>query len=193
MRGTRIPIVFVTLSVLYFLSVFAFQGFVEEATRVCIRVSARISFLFFCMAFTASAIQYQIKNVFSFWILMNRKFLGITFGVIHLIHLMFLGILQTHFHPVFEMAKMTSLIGGGGAYIFLIIMLVTSIEKVKKKMSARFWKAIHTLGMYWIASVFFTTYLKRVLTEREYIPLLVILMVALFLRILKLLGLRIIK
>lgn len=190
MRGARIPIVFVTLIVLYFSSVYALYGFTEDATRICIRISARISFIFFSLAFAASAIQYQIKNELSFWLLMNRKYLGITFGIIFMIHLVFLGILQLRFQPVFELAKPSSLIGGGIASIFSFVMLITSFDPIKNKLSPKLWKGIHTIGAYWIAVVFLTTYLKRVNNEWEYLPLFVLLVLAFILRILKLLGLK---
>lgn len=185
MRGWRIPIVFVTLSLLYFYSVFSLYGFTEDATRICIRISARISFMFFCIAFMASSLQYFIKGQFTFWLLMNRKFIGVTFAIVHLIHLCFLGMLQLEFHPVFELADLTSLIGGGGAYVFVVLMLITSFDLAKSKISSKNWKIIHTIGGYWIAAVFLTSYGKRSLTEWEYIPLLCLLLVALLLRAVK--------
>lgn len=182
MREWRIPIVFITLSLLYFGSVFSLYGLTEESTRICIRISARISFVFFCLAFMASGLQYLYKGQFTFWMLMNRKFIGITFAIIHLIHLCLLGILQLEFHPVFELADIASLIGGGVAYVFIVIMLITSFDAIKSKISSNNWKMTHTIGGYWIAAVFLTSYGKRALSEWEYIPLLCLLLVTLLLR-----------
>lgn len=69
MRGWRIPIAFVSLSLLYYVAVFILFGFVEETVRACIRVSARTSFIFFCLAFVASSLQYFWKCQFTFWLL----------------------------------------------------------------------------------------------------------------------------
>ena len=55
---------------------------------------------------------------------MNRKFIGVTFAIIHLIHLGLLVLLQVKFHPVFELAAFSSLLAGGGAYIFAGLMFI---------------------------------------------------------------------
>ncbi len=185
MRGWRIPIISVSVSILLFIYLVSTYGYVEESIRISIRLSARISFIFFCTAFSASGIQYVWKGPFTFWLLMNRKFMGITFAIIHLIHLGLLAILQLEFHPVFEMADTTSLLGGGGAYVFVVVMLVTSFDNVKSKISNQMWKGIHTVGAYWIAGVFFVSYAKRAVDEWDYVPLLTLLIVALIFRIYK--------
>lgn len=186
MRGERIVWILVSISLLIFMGVYAIHGWTEACTRLNIRLSARFAFLSFWMAFIASAIQYFLRNKFGFWIITNRKFFGISFGIIHLIHFFFLVLLQFSFHPVFEMAEPIELLGGGGAYLFVVIMLITSIESVKTKMSFRVWKGIHTFGMYWIASVFLSSYGSRSITEWEYRPLLILLLFAFGLRFFKL-------
>lgn len=108
------------------------SGFYEESTRQVIRFSARFSVILFCIAFGANAFHQSIKNSFSWWVFMNRKFLGISFAFNHLIHLFFLSLLQKDFHPVFELADTFSLLGGGIAYLFIILMLLTSFSFSKK-------------------------------------------------------------
>lgn len=173
----------VGLSLLLFVGLYVFNGFTEEGTREAIRWSARVSFGCFCIAFVASSLHKLLKNSFSFWLLMNRKYWGISFAILHLIHLVFLGILQYYFHPVFEMAKTSSLIAGGIAYAFLFLMLLTSFEAFSKYLSQKQWKILHTIGGYWIWGIFMSSYYKRSLTEYEHIPLVVLLLVVLFLRL----------
>lgn len=187
MRAWNIPKIFVGLSMLIFLIVFLVSGYNEEATRLNIRLSARFSFLFFCAAFIASSLQHFVKNEFTFWLLMNRKFIGITFAINHLIHLCFLILLQLDFHPVFVMADSISLGGGGGAYVFIIFMLISSFDKVKNVLDQKLWKTMHTLGAYWVAAVFLSSYGKRSITEWEYRPLLALLIISIILRLFKLL------
>lgn len=190
MRGLQIVFLLLSLSLLIFIGIFALHGFLENSLRLNIRLSARISFLIFCLAFSASSLQYFIKGQFTFWLLMNRKFFGITFAIIHLIHLCFLVILQLQFHPLFELADTTSLLGGGGAYVFVVLMLITSFEMVKSRISNQVWKIIHTIGGYWIAAVFLASYGKRAMTEWEYIPLLVLLIVVLVFKLLKVIKIK---
>ncbi len=167
----RIVQLTVGLSVLSFAAIFAIGGFNEESTRQCIRLTAKVSVVLFSMAFSASAVQGLLRNVFTFWWRMNRKYLGISFAIIHLIHLAFLLLLQQWFHPVFTLAKSSSLFAGGMAYLFLVLMLLTSFERFSKHLSKKNWKLLHTVGGWWIWGIFASSYFKRVLHgDLEYLP-----------------------
>jgi len=160
-------------------------GFTEESTRMAIAWSAKISFTLFCMAFAASAAHKQIKNAFSFWWLMNRKYFGISFAINHLVHLGFLGVLQQGFHPVFDQAAGISLLAGGLAYLFIILMLLTSFEPFSNYLSRKNWKLLHTIGGYWIWVVFLSTYVKRVQNVGvAFLPFVLILVIVLIIRLL---------
>lgn len=158
-------------------------GFEEPGIREAIRWTARISVVLFCIAFAASGIQRLFPGLFSFYLMMNRKYFGISFAIIHLTHLFFLVILQYNFHPVFEKAKTISLIGGGMAYFFLVMMLLTSFDFFSKFLSKRQWKLLHTIGGYWIFYIFLRSYIKRALTENEYIPFVILLVFVLIVRL----------
>lgn len=173
----------VIASTILFVAIFLWGGFTEESNRQAIRLSARISAVLFSIAFAASALHQFVQNSFSFWIFRNRKFFGISFAIIHLIHVGFLLLLQAEFHPVFTMAKTSSLIGGGLAYLFLVLMLLTSFPRFAKYISRTNWKRLHTAGGYWIWFIFIKSYWKRALTEAEYIPLVALLAIVLLLRL----------
>lgn len=142
-------------------------GFNEEGWRLCIRWSVRISVTCFILAFMARGLHSWLKNSFSFWILMNRRHLGITFAIMHLFHLFSLAILQWAFHPVFTLAKKTSLIAGGLAYAFIVLMLLTSFQSISKYLTKMQWRLLHTMGGYWIWMIFFNSYFRGVL-RKEY-------------------------
>ncbi len=167
----RIVQLTVGLSVLCFAAFYWLGGFTEESTRQCIRLSAKVSVVLFSMAFAASAVQGLLRNVLTFWWRMNRKYLGISFAIVHLLHLAFLVLLQQYFHPVFTLAKTTSLFAGGMAYLFVVLMLLTSFEHFSKHLSKKSWKLLHTVGGWWIWAIFASSYFKRVLHgEMEYLP-----------------------
>ncbi len=170
-------------SVMFFGLMLFNYGFTEEGTREMIRWSARISVVLFSLAFAASGIHRLVQNSLTFWLLMNRKYLGISFAIVHLEHLFFLVILQYNFHPVFEKAKTISLIGGGLAYLFLILMLLTSFELFSKFLSKKQWKVLHTVGGYWILFIFLRSYWKRALTEYEYFPIAILLVLVIIVRL----------
>jgi len=170
----NILFVLVGLALLVFAIIFISGGFTEETNRQAIRWSARLSGIYFSIAFVGSAIATLFPGHFSKWLLQNRKYWGISFAIVHLIHLAFLVLLQQCFHPVFDLAKSSSLIGGGLAYFFLMFMLLTSFPAFSKRLSSKNWKLLHTLGGYWIWFIFFKSYWKRVSTEIEYLPLVIL-------------------
>tara|TARA_B100000497_G_C7607780_1_gene364976 strand:+ start:292 stop:882 length:591 start_codon:yes stop_codon:yes gene_type:complete len=182
MGGLNLVKWFVGFAILIFALVFLLNGFSEQSLRINIRWSARLAAVYFAIAFMASSIQYFIKGLFPFWLLSNRKYIGISYALVHLIHLGFLFVLQFCFHPVFEIAATTSLLGGGIAYIFTVLMLITSFEKFRNSLSSFVWIKLHTIGGYWIWSIFMITYLKRVDTELSYLPMIVIMVLAIILR-----------
>ena len=104
MRSWKIVTYTVVVSIFIFVAIFVFNGFTEDANRITIRLSARISATLFAFAFGASALQHFTKGEFTYWLLSNRKFLGISFAIVHIIHLFLLGILHINFHPIFEVA-----------------------------------------------------------------------------------------
>lgn len=176
----------VGLPILLYPVLFFFIGFNETGMRATIAWSAKISFSLFCLAFAASAAHLRIRNSLSFWWLMNRKYLGISFAINHLIHLGFLALLQQIFHPVFDLAAGTSLMAGGLAYLFVVLMLLTSFETFSKYLSQKNWKLLHTIGGYWIWIIFMSTYFKKVKNVGvEYLPFVLILILVLLLRIFK--------
>jgi len=67
---------------------------------------------------------------------------------------------------IFELAL------GGLAYVFIILMLITSFEIFSTRMSKRYWNLLHTLGGYWILIVFSNSIFSRIAGGKlEYMPL----------------------
>lgn len=179
-----VNVLVVSTSVLVIM-VFCLSGYSEEAMRLNIRLTARLSGIFFSLAFVATAYQYFFKGFIGFWLISNRKNLGISFAIIHLLHLALLILLQMSFHPVFALAAISSLIGGGLAYVFAILMLMTSFDRFKRLISTTQWKYLHLIGGYWIWFIFIKSYYKRVTTEIEYLTLVMLFAFVFILRISK--------
>ncbi len=170
--------------ILYIVQLFLFNEFVENTNRQAIAMSARVSAVLFCLAFGASSFHYFVKNSISWWLRMNRKYIGISFAVVHLIHLAFLVVLQQNFHPVFDRAKTISLLGGGLAYLFVVLMLLTSFSFFAKYLSKKQWTILHTAGGYWIWYIFIRSYVRKVTSgDLEFIPMVVLLVAVIILRI----------
>lgn len=170
------------LSLVLYTALIFFKGWNEETNRLLIRLTARTSAFFFILAFAGNAFHKWQKKSFSWWVFINRKFFGITFAILHLIHLFLIILLQKYFHPVFEMAASSSLISGGLAYLFLVLMLMTSFSFFAKMISKTSWKRLHTVGGYWIWLIFMISYLKRVDAEIEFLPMIILFSSGLILR-----------
>ena len=150
------------LSISFFASVYLMHGFTEASVRVNIRWSAKFSILCFSLAFMATSADLLLRNSYTMWLVKNRRYLGVSFAIIHLIHLFFLVQLERDFHPVFTDNSLVTLTLGGLAYLFIIVMLLTSFEMFSKFLSKKNWKRLHTIGGYWILIVFSNSILGRV-------------------------------
>lgn len=176
-----------TSAIIIFLSVFHIlvNGTDEDAIRFLIRYSSKFSAFFFALAFSASSINYFIKSNATRSLLKYRPHLGLIFGVFHSFHLGFLIWLQYAIHPVFTLAKTSSLVGGGLAYVFMYLMVLTTFPQIRSKIDPNNWKRLHTIGGYWIWFIFIKTYLRKVTVQNEAHFLLMLLFIVLIVRLLQ--------
>ena len=154
-----------------FLIVIVKLGFSEDSVKLNIRLSAKISLICFCLAFSASSAYATFQNKVIRWLLKHRKYIGVAFALVHFIHLLFLILLQVYFHPVF-IVRPPLLIGlGGFAYLTILAMLLTSFDRFSGLISRAHWQRLHKYGGYWILIVFSNSIFTRViLGQWVYVP-----------------------
>jgi len=158
--------------ILWFASAYILFDFNEESTRANIRWSARFGLLCFCFAFGASSMHLLFPNRFSQWLYKNRRYLGVAFALVHLIHLFFIIALHQWFEQIFSLDAIHEVALGGLAYLFTVLMLLTSFDKFSKAISIKNWKRLHTIGGYWIFIVFSNSIFGRVIEgQLSYLPL----------------------
>ena len=160
---------------------FSIKGFDESSLRIAIRYTAKFAVTLFAIAFVASSLYFLYKSSATHFLKNNRKLIGLTFGTFHFSHLFFLGLLQMVFHPVFSLAKTTSLLAGGIAYFFILVMMITSFPKVQKRFKP--WRILHAIGSYWIWAIFFNSYLKNVINKERYYFFFILLVAVLLIRL----------
>lgn len=181
-------IVILVISIILIAAIALSLEFTEERLRILIRWSAKISVSIFSLAFASSSLHYFFQNSLTKKLLEYRAELGLAFATFHTAHLIFLLMLQQLFHPVFTMAKTTSLIGGGAAYLFMFAMAITTFPGIRKKLKPKYWRTLHLVGSYWIWLIFFRSYLKNVIyRDQEYI-LFIIISLAMLVRLLRSIG-----
>jgi methionine sulfoxide reductase heme-binding subunit len=123
------------------------------------RYTARLSFLVFLPVFLARPLHQLSPSAATRWAVRNRRYLGLAFATAHFVHLFAL----TRFNVVTDQVPDTvTLIGGGGAYVFLTAMTLTSNAAAVRTLGPRNWKRLHTVGIFWLWGVFTFSYFGRV-------------------------------
>ena len=146
-----------------------------DGVRGIVRMTARISFALFALAFTASASWHFWPNALTRWQMRSRRHLAVAFALsqtVYVIALFSLGQID----PV-ELAAETNVatwIIGGLAFVFTILMALTSFESSTQLASPRAWSALHTIGSYYIWLIFASYYFSRAVIIPAYIPVAVL-------------------
>lgn len=175
---TSLIVVGITLSTL---------GVSEESLRLTLRETANISTLIFILIFIASPLHKLMKNDISKWVMVNRRYLGIGFGVSHLIHLALIIFLISMYSngELLSIAPLTTYIVGGIGYLLIFAMLATSNNQSVKYLGHKHWKKLHTFGMYYLLLAFLSSYIG--LLEKDfafYAPIVLALALACLARVL---------
>ncbi len=131
----------------------------KETVSVLIRSSAKFSFILFMSAFTASSLHHYVKSRFTKWLLVNRRYIGVSFAISHYIHLSMLILMTMHINfNVFEDRGLFRTAVGATAYAFITLMTLTSFDKTRDLFGSSNWKRIHTIGGYLLWVIFAKSY-----------------------------------
>jgi sulfoxide reductase heme-binding subunit YedZ len=155
-----------------------------DGVRGIVRMTARISFALFALAFTSSASWHFWPNAVTRWQMRSRRHLAVAFALsqtVYVIALFSLGQIA----PV-ELAAETNVatwIIGGLAFVFTILMALTSFESVTQIVSPRAWSTLHTIGSYYIWLIFASYYFSRAAIIPAYIPVAALVAAILVLRL----------
>jgi sulfoxide reductase heme-binding subunit YedZ len=160
------------------------RGFEVDGVRMAVRYTARTSLLFFCLAFSASALHRLWSTPYTRWQLRNRRYLGLSFAVSHLIHLIAIVGFAVMAPPLFaEATSPASFIFGGIGYALIIAMAATSFDRTARAIGPRAWRILHTSGVYYLWFQFMVSFGKRVPEMPNYAWFLVPLFAAMALRV----------
>jgi DMSO/TMAO reductase YedYZ heme-binding membrane subunit len=167
-----------------FLLELAVVGTGEAGVRQVVRTSAQTSLLLFVTAFSASSLCQLRRTPLTRWLLANRRYIGVSFGVSHYAHLAALIALGFVSPSFVENLNAVTIVGGGMAYVFLTAMVATSFDRTAAALGPLWWGRLHKVGAYYIWGIFFQSYLPRMLiTSIAYAPAVVLLVGALSLRL----------
>ena len=155
-------------------------GVDETAMRLAIRATARTSCILFLCAFVASSLRSLWQNIFTQWLLTNRRFFGLSMAVSHTYHAIAwsgLWFVTSGASPGFDPLGILG-------YVFLFAMTVTSFERSAAWIGQRAWKILHNAGMhyFWLAFTF-EFGIKIFKSAIVYLPLTALLIAAIMIRL----------
>ena len=179
------PIVgWATLAVLAIVGVvLTVAGTDEAGIRMVIRATARTSVVLFSLAFAASSVRRRWPNAATRWILRNRRQLGVSFAVSHLIHLIAIFALAGWTWAGFLANTPTlTLVAGGLAYVFIALMTITSFDHTAAWLGPPTWRKLHTTGSYAVWIIFAQNFFVQALQSAFYVPYAALLAGAMVLR-----------
>lgn len=165
-------------------AIVAVAGTGDDGIRMVIRATARSSVVLFTAAFVASSLRRAWPGAASRWLLANRRYVGVSFAVSHLAHLLaLLALAHWSAGAMVAAASPAVAILGGVAYLFIAAMVATSFDTTAAWLGRRRWSALHTAGMYWLWAIFFVTFAPHAVKAPLYVPFALGLLAALALRL----------
>lgn len=171
LRGWPLAGVLATLLIGCALAIVLAHGGSVEGVRLVVRITARTSLLLFALAFTASAAVRLWPATLTRWQRANRRQLGVSFAVSHLVHAAALMALASLDRALFlSLTNPVSLASGALAYVFIVVMAVTSFDRTAAMIGPRAWRLLHTAGAWYIWLSFAVAYGKRVPLATFYWP-----------------------
>ena len=134
-----------------------------EGLRLAIRATARTSLVLFALAFSAAALVQLAPSAATRWQRRNRRYLGVSFAVSHLIHLAALIVLAwTDAELFWKLTTPANIVLAGAAYLFIAAMTATSFDGSAAWLGARRWRLLHLIGGWYVWVSFAVAVGKRV-------------------------------
>ena len=155
------------------------NGINETSFRIAIRFTARSSCILFLLAFCASALRRLRPTPFSNWLLINRRYLGLSMAISHGFHAVAIAGVAILTAENMVRDNLDANLG----YVFIILMTITSFKRPAAILGRRNWRILHTVGMYYLWLSFMVGFGSR-LAESWFIysPFVAALILAMILR-----------
>jgi hypothetical protein len=143
-----------------FATVVGVLGADAEGVRTAVRFSGASSLVLFLLAYSASSLQRRWPGPATRRLRSLRRYVGISFGIGHLLHgcaLIWLASLSTRSFDELGILLMALLSFG---YLFVIAMLLTSSDRAQAALGPRLWQGLHRVGLHYVWLLFFVAYAR---------------------------------
>lgn len=140
------------------------------------RLTARLAAGFFLLAYIARPL-LELTGV-GRQLVRHRRYLGLAAAIAHTVHAYFIF---DYFRIINESIEPFVLVGGGGAFVSLWFMALTSNDASQRVLGAN-WQRLHRFGLHYLWLIFFQTLLGIALVNTAYWPSVVAFALAALLR-----------
>ena len=126
------------------------------ATELALRTTARVSFVWFMLAFVAAPLQQLRPSRVGAWLLSRRRALGVIFGFSMSIHVCFiLRLYALHAPARPPMVNDTDFFIGIPGLVMVAVLTITSLDALKQRLGPIAWRRLHTTGIWLVWTIFF--------------------------------------
>lgn len=128
----------------------------SDGTELALRTTARVSFVWFMLAFIAAPLQQLRPSATSAWLLRRRRALGVIFGLSMAIHVGFiLRLFALHAPARPPMVTDADFLIGIPGLVLVALLTITSLDALKRRLGPTAWQRLHTTGIWVVWSIFF--------------------------------------
>lgn len=175
-QGPKTSVLLVTLVTLICLAILLIGGFSEPSVNLVLIFTARAAFVLFVIAFSASSIYYFYKSDACKWLIQNRRYIGITFGLVWGMHFLAIA-LKVGLYPktLVGAFDLNSVLSGGNLLATVLLLTITSSDYVMRRVRPVLWKAVHVSGSFYIFYRFWLNYYSSAEYESIYYVAIVVL------------------
>ena len=134
-----------------------------DGFRAAIRLTARTSLVLFLMSFAASSLARLTPSPLTRWMIRNRRYLGVSFAMSHVIHAAaIIALVRADAALFWQLSTIGSVVTGSTTYLVIALMAATSFDAAVRWIGPRVWRSLHWWGAWYIWVSFVFTNGKRV-------------------------------
>jgi len=142
-----------------------------ESSRAYLRLSGRVGMALFFVSFGASALHRLFNSDWSNYLIKNRRYYGISTGVVLWSHfLVILSLSVTAAEWFRDSAPWFILYPGAAVFLLVGFMALTSNNLAVNKMGAHRWRTLHLVGGYVALSAFAYEYVLVIYLQPIILP-----------------------
>ena len=128
----------------------------SHGVELALRTTARVSFVWFLLAYLASPLHALARGSLSRWLMRRRRALGVVFGASMTMHVAFiLALFRIHSPERPPMVTDADFWIGIPGLVLVALMTATSFDALERALGPERWKKLHRTGLHVVWAIFF--------------------------------------